>query len=294
MEKSIFENRYRQLGGQCPPVKITPALRVNTLRIAPEVLARRLEKKGVILEKIPWVSNGYWIKKSPFSLGSTIEYLLGYYYLQGSAAQVPVEILNPASGESILDCCASPGGKATYLGQLMDSNKPLILLEIKKERLARLVNNIERLSISNSIVYNMDARDCGTLGITFDKILVDAPCSGNYTQERGWFAKRTLEDIRKKAITQKQILKAAYATLKKGGTLVYSTCSLEPEENEMVIQWMLETYPTLRLENISLDIGDRGLTTVFGKKLNPDMSKCIRFWPYKTNTEGFFIAKLRK
>lgn len=292
MEKSEFLKRYEQLGGRAVKVKIPTSLRINGLKIIPEKLVARLKKKEVKITTIPFTKFGYEVE-SRFSLGSTSEYLQGYYYLQGAAAQIPIEVLNPKPNEIVLDCCASPGGKTTQIAQWMKNTGVIIALEKKKERLARLKNNLERMGVHNSIVYYVDARNTEKLGMKFDNILVDAPCSGNYTQETGWFAKRSLEDIKKIAQVQKQILKGVWSSLKKGGTLVYSTCSLEPEENELVIDWFIKNY-SAKLETTGIRIGSEGVTNVFGRKLDKSISKCRRFWPYKTGTEGFFIAKLIK
>ncbi len=197
---------------------------------------------------------------------------------------------------TVLDMCASPGGKTTQLADLMNNKGIIIALEKKKERIERLKTNLERQGVHNAILYHTDASNVKKLGITFDKVLLDAPCSGNYTQEDGWFEKRTLSQVNKNAAEQKILLSAALSVLKKGGTLVYSTCSLEPEENELVIDWLLKQSAGHRVSILDTDIsaGEAGLTTVFGKTLHKDLKKCRRFWPSKTGTEGFFIAKVMK
>jgi NOL1/NOP2/sun family putative RNA methylase len=265
---------------------------VNTLRIEEEKLVRRLESLGVKLSKIPWLQHGYTIEKARFSLGAITEALLGYYYLQDAAAQAPVEVLDPKCGELVLDCCAAPGGKTTQIAQHMENKGSLIALEKKSHRLPSLRSNLERMGVSNAAVYHMDSLKAGKTGITFDKILLDAPCAGNYATDPDWFAKRMLNDIKRSAEFQRELLKTALAVLKPGGVLVYSTCSLEPEENELNMHWLLEN------EKVSLEPvishGDPGLTTVFGQRLHPSIANCRRFWPHKTGTEGFFIAKVRK
>jgi len=148
--------------------------------------------------------------------------------------------------------------------------------------------------VSNTLLYKKDSRFVADLGLQFDKVLLDAPCSGNYAIEEEFFTKKSVDGVRERSRLQKELLKAAIRVLKKGGTLIYSTCSLEPEENEMNMDWVLHKYPEMKLEQVKLDIGDDGLIDVFGKKLNPEIKKCKRFWPTKTETEGFFIAKLIK
>jgi 16S rRNA C967 or C1407 C5-methylase (RsmB/RsmF family) len=160
--------------------------------------------------------------------------------------------------------------------------------------LESLRNNIERLGIKNTVLYKKDARFVSDLGLKFDKILLDASCSGNFADEENWFQIKSLEGIKERARLQRELLKAAVKVLKEDGTLVYSTCTLEPEENEMNINWLLNKYDNLNTEPVNISIGDDGLTKVFGEKLNSEIKKCKRFWPHKTGTQGFFIAKIVK
>ncbi|MEM2916118.1 MAG: RsmB/NOP family class I SAM-dependent RNA methyltransferase [Candidatus Woesearchaeota archaeon] len=291
---SFFLDRYSRLGENVPEkIELTPALRVNTLRIPEDALVSRLGALGVSLSKIPWLAHGYHVEHSKFSLGASIEFLLGYFYLQDAAAQLPVEILDPKPGDVVLDCCAAPGGKTTQLAQLMQNKGAIIALEKKSHRLLSLRNNLERLGVSNCAVYHLDAVKAGKLGIMFDKVLLDAPCSGNYASDKEWFSKRKIDDVRKSAEFQRSLLKAAISVLKPNGLLVYSTCTLEPEENELNMQWLIDNYD-VKFEPVGASVGDRGITEVFGKRLHGSIANCRRFWPHKTGTEGFFIAKVKK
>ncbi|MEM4239645.1 MAG: RsmB/NOP family class I SAM-dependent RNA methyltransferase [Candidatus Woesearchaeota archaeon] len=296
MEASLkyFLGRYAQLGEIVPEkIEIKQAIRANTLRIPEDVLINRLNSLGVKLSKISWLQHGYFVEHSMFSLGASVEFLLGYFYIQEAAAQLPVEVLGPKPGEIILDCCAAPGGKATQLAQLMHNNGAVIALEKKSHRLLSLRNNIERMGASNVIIYHLDAVKASQLGIKFDKILVDAPCSGNYAGDKDWFIKRNIEDIRKSSRFQREILSACLEMLKPGGILVYSVCTLEPEETELNMQWLIDNC-NAKIEPVNVSIGDKGITRVFGQELHKSIANCRRFWPHKTGTEGFFIAKVRK
>ena len=155
------------------------------------------------------------------------------------------------------------------------------------------MNNLERCGVKNTTVFQGNFSEAKKLGIQFDKILLDAPCSGNYLSEAHWFLKRNQEGIQINAQLQKKLISDAVDLLKPNGVLVYSTCSLEPEENEMNIDWALSELP-ITLCEIKLPIGDEGLIEINGKKLNPEIAKCKRFWPHKTKTEGFFISKMVK
>lgn len=291
---NYFLKRYAQFGEKVPTnVALKQTIRVNTLRMAEEAVVQRLESLGVKLSKIDWLKHGYTVDYSKFSLGAAVEALLGYYYVQEAAAQVPVEVLDPQPGELVLDCCASPGGKTTQIAQTMWNKGTVVALEKKDTRLISLRSNLERCGVTNTVVYHMDAVKAGKLGLQFDKILVDAPCSGNFVGDSRWFEKRTMPDILKSQQFQRGILKAALDVLKPGGTLVYSTCSLEPEENEMNMHWLAENFP-IKLESTGLKVGDPGLSVFMGKALHKDVAKCRRFWPHKTQTEGFFVAKMVK
>jgi NOL1/NOP2/sun family putative RNA methylase len=285
--------RYNALGCSCKIITLKPSLRVNTLKIEEKEIVSRLKNLNVKLEKISYTDFGYYYE-SKFSLGATSEYLQGFYYLQEAASQLPAQVLDPKPGEKILDMCAAPGSKTTQIGQYMNNKGMIVALDSNPRRLFALRNNLERCGINNMILYKKDARFVFDLKLEFDRVLLDAPCSGNYIIEEDFFLKKSVDGIRERSRLQKELLKAAIKVLKKGGTLVYSTCSLEPEENEMNIDWVLSKYPEMKLEETGLKIGDSGLTKIFDKKLNPEISKCKRFWPEKTDTEGFFIAKLVK
>ena len=266
---SIFLKRYEQLGQSINPeeIVIKKSLRTNTLKIYEKELVVRLNKSGVKIQKIPFLSYGYYYE-SKFSLGSTNEYLQGYYYLQESASQLPAQILNPLPKDIVLDMSAAPGGKTTQLASYMDNKGTIVALDSNIKRLESLRNNIERLGVKNTILYQKDSRFVSDLNLKFDKILLDAPCSGNFCVEVNWFQQKDLAEIKERTRLQRELLKAAVKVLNNNGVLVYSTCTLEPEENELNINWLLETCKDLKLETIDISIGDDGLTNIFGQEIN--------------------------
>ena len=291
--------RYEQLGELFDPSTITikSALRVNTSKIEEEKLISRLKEKGVTLEKIPFIENGYWYE-SNFSLSSTVEYLSGYFYLQETASQLPALALLAGhsffKGKKILDMCAAPGSKTTQLAALTNNEAVITAMDSHDARLKVVRSNCERQGAKNVVCIRKEAEYIKDIKSTFDFILLDAPCSGNFCVEKNFFEERTVYDITSRVPTQKKLFEAAHKVLKKGGVLVYSTCSLEPEENEFVVEWALQTFNDIYLEEIPITIGDTGKTNVFGKELHQSIQKTKRFWPHKTNTEGFFIAKFKK
>ena len=291
---NVFIKRYESLGYSCKRIlEIRKSLRVNTLKMDEKVLVERLKKHNVKLEKISCCRHGYFYEAT-FSLGATPEYLMGYYYLQEAASQLPIEVLQPRENDTVLDMAASPGSKTTQLAQWMNNKGIIVALDSDARRLLALRNNLARCGVCNVVTYKKDARFSTDLKMEFDKVLLDAPCSGNYCIEENFFQTKSIDGVRERARLQRELLKAGVRVLKKGGVIVYSTCSLEPEEDELNIDWLLAKYPEMKLEDTGLHLGDPGLIEVFDKKLNPEIRKCRRFWPEKTGTEGFFIAKLRK
>jgi len=222
-----FLERYKQLGQNIVPekIKIPQTLRINTLKIKPEVLLKRLKRESVNLVKVPFLDFGYYVESSEFSVGASVEHLMGYYYIQETAAQIPVQLLKPNKADLVLEMSAAPGGKTTQLAQYMENEGVIIALDNHNLRLTTLRNNLERLGIKNTILYQMDAQFADDLNLKFDKILLDAPCSGNFCIDKDWFDKRKEDDLRKVSKKQKQLLRTAINILKPNGELVYSTCS---------------------------------------------------------------------
>jgi len=283
---NFFTHRYKKLGHvfDFDELELKKAIRVNTLKIDQKELIKRLRQKGMELKRIPFLKNGYYID-ADFSPGATPEYLLGYYYIQEAASQAVGEVLNPKKGEHVLDMCAAPGSKTTHFSQLMENKGVLVALDSNLSRMDALKNNIERMGCENVIIYRKDAEFADDLEVEFDKISLDAPCSGNFMIEEDWFEKRNLDDIQALAKKQKKMIATAIEILKKGGILVYSTCSLEPEENEEVIEYALKNF-NVELLPTNLTVGSPGITE--------KTKLCRRFWPDETGTQGFFIAKLVK
>ncbi|MDD4878784.1 MAG: RsmB/NOP family class I SAM-dependent RNA methyltransferase [Candidatus Nanoarchaeia archaeon] len=281
-----FTARYIELGANAEIFRYEDCIRVNPLKITAEALIERLKKKGFQLEKVKFLENGYFVRKARHSISALPEYLHGYFYIQEAASQLPAQVLNPSNEDIVLDACAAPGGKTT---QLAVKAKAVIAVESQHNRMPALVNNIERMGMKNIICCNTDARTFEP-EIKFNKILVDAPCSGNYISDNKWFGKQKITNFTERAEIQKEILSNVANFLEDNGELVYSTCSLEPEEDEMVVDWAIKE---LGMKVLDIDcIGDKGISNPFGKELDKQVEKCRRLWPYKTRTQGFFIAKL--
>lgn len=290
--REFFLGRYRMLGRDLTGDESTPqAIRVNPLKIRDAELLEIMSSVGVGLEKLPFLDHGYRVTSSGFSLGSTIEYLLGLYSLQEAASQLPVQALQPGPGDAALDMCSAPGGKTTQMAAYMGNRGSLYAVDSSRERLYAVENNLERCGVTNCLVYHGDAAEI-ELGRVFQKILLDAPCSGNYVTDPLWFDKRTMRDVEANAERQRRLMSRAMELLEPGGKLLYSTCSLEPEENELNVQWLLENHDAelCPVESPGLP----GLTDVFGVELDPSLSRCMRLWPDDAGAQGFFVAKVVK
>jgi len=288
--KEFFVSRYEKLGWKYKNVKPKQAIRINVINTEKTDIMRRLEALGIEFEKIPFLENGYWIYHSKFSVGATSEYLLGLYSIQEAAAQIPAALFTEPKEKTVLDACAAPGGKTVQLADLMQNTGAIIALDVRRQRLTALSNQLERCHTKNTIVYHMDARQAAQLKITFDRILLDVPCSGNFATDKEWFRQRTINDAEKNASIQREILAEAVNVLKDDGEIVYSTCSLEPEENELNIHWATQ-HLNLQTEKINC-YGEKAPTNIFGKQLDSSIENCRRIWPGQT--QGFFVCKLKK
>ncbi len=289
--KEFFIRRYQQLGWAYHEFKLMQSIRVNTMNADKTEVVKRLESEGVELQRIPFLEDGYWVEKSGFSVGATAEYLMGYYSVQEAAAQIPATVFTDLEEKTVLDACAAPGGKTVQLADLMQNTGVITALDVKKQRLFALANHLERCRVKNTVVYHRDARKSSSLGFRFNRVLLDVPCSGNYVTDKDWFSRRTLRDIEHNAEVQRQILAEAIRVVEDNGEIVYSTCTLEPEENELNIDWAINSL-NLRVEEISCPLGEPGLTDVFGKQLDQSVAHSRRIWP--DPTQGFFVCRLRK
>jgi NOL1/NOP2/sun family putative RNA methylase len=266
-------------------------IRGNTLRISPSELEQRLLKRGVRLRE---VEQGFLIEGAPFSVSSTPEYLLGYFYIQGIAEMQIAPLLHPK--DVVIDMCAAPGGKTTHLAQLMKNTGVILALDVNKEKIKALKANIQRMGVTNTIVYAKSALD---FSYRCSRILLDAPCTGSGIIRKDPTRKysRGSTDIAFCSGLQKKLLRKGVENLREGGVLLYSTCSLEPEENELVIDWALSELP-VNIEPVHFTVNGvpavEGYTHGFGVTLHEDIRNCRRTLPHVHDSNGMFVARLRK
>ncbi len=308
--KPLFIERMKSLLGKdfdsyMDVLKKEPvrSLRCNTLKISVEDLKKRLEKKGWKIKQpfkdfpeIMIVEN----ELAPGELGRALEHLLGYYYIQEIVSMLPVLVLNPKENEKILDLCASPGSKTTQIAARMNNTGLIIANEVKFGRIKILSANTERCGVMNMLITKRDGialcKRFKEENFLFDKILLDAPCSGEGTIRsvpKGlemWNIK-TIENLSK---LQKSLIASAIEILKPNGELVYSTCTHAPEENEEVIDFALKNF-NVKIEKINLPIKIRqGILKWKERGYLEEVKFSCRIYPQDNDTEGFFIAKIRK
>ncbi|MEM1577795.1 MAG: RsmB/NOP family class I SAM-dependent RNA methyltransferase [Candidatus Pacearchaeota archaeon] len=278
------------------------SIRANTLKISIDELEKRLSEKWEIENlKKNNLEEAFVIKTKldAGKLGNALEHRLGYYYVQSLSSMLPGKILMPEKNSTVLDCCAAPGSKTTHIAALMN-NKGLILAnDISWERNIALISNLQRCGVTNCLVTSMPiqklSKICKNKKIKFEYILVDAPCSNEGTIRKNlsifktWNKKLSLRLSK----IQKSIIRNALEILDNNGILVYSTCTISPEENEEVIDYALKRFP-IKLEKIKLKIKTRnGLTRWNSNIYNKELKKAIRILPIDFDSEGFFIAKIK-
>ena len=311
--KPAFLDRMRLILGDefdkyIESLKLKPlnSIRANTLKISPEQLVQRLKKK---LWKISQPFEGFpeiIIVESellPGEIGRSMEHLLGYYYVQDISSMLPVISLNPGENDFVLDLCAAPGSKTSQISAKMGNKGTIIANDVSIGRIKILASNLERCGAMNSIITKSTAESlCKKMkGQSFkvDKILLDAPCSGEGTMISNkktalmWNPKR----ISILSRVQKAMAMNAFELLKPEGEMVYSTCTHAPEENEEVVDFLLKKFDNVRLEEVTIPKEmkfHQGMTSWQDKKYSDEIKKCVRIYPHDNKTEGFFIAKIRK
>ena len=320
---AFLERMERLLGGEYPAFLASYAerpsvgLRVNTLKIAPEVFRQIAPFE---LAPVPWCAAGLTIIGDDVEAGKHPFHAAGLYYLQDPSAMAVAELLDPQPGERVLDLAAAPGGKATHIAAKMQGQGLLVANEIHPKRAWELAGNLERWGAANVAITNeTPERLVERFEDFFDRVLVDAPCSGEGMMRKGAAARVEWapELVRGCALRQTTILEQAARLVRPGGRLVYSTCTFNPEENEGTVARFLDTHPEFALIEPSrrpglspgrpdwLDAGvGAGLAPAHGAghpqgdaptaDSRADLTHAVRLWPHLAPGEGHFIAVLRK
>ncbi len=265
-------------------------LRVNTHKTLHDALQDRLETQGFAAERNPYNQDFFTVDRSP---SKTVEHWAGRFYMQEISASFAPRVLNPEQHEHILDVAAAPGGKTTYLSQLMENTGLIVANDAKSKRLRALQSNVYRLGCVNVAVTNHDGRHIP--GATFDRVLLDAPCTGEGNVRQGTASLRASKQDRESlSRLQKALLLRSIDAVKERGVVVYSTCTFAPEENEAVINYALEKR-NVSVEKTGLNIPSApGVTRWQNQSFDQTVENCVRIYPHHVDSGGAFIAKLRK
>ena len=281
-------------------VRKPSTFRANTLKISADALEKELTKLQIKTERVNWYPDAFVLKQPQKTLMETDLYKNGFLYLQSLSSMIPPLILDPKAGESILDITAAPGSKTTQMAAQMHNTGEIIANDKSKIRLFRLKANLQTLGITNTKVVQLPGQFIWKkFPQYFNKTLVDVPCSmeGRFQCD----SEKTFKDWSTAKIDflqnqQKFLLRSAISSTQVGGTIVYSTCTLAPEENEEVIDWTLKKMKgAVELEGIAIPNlqTSPGLTKWKNKIFDESLEKAVRIYPSET-MEGFFIAKLKK
>lgn len=270
------------------------SLRVNTLKIGVSDFLTQTAHYGWQLTPVPWCAEGFWINREDESLplGSVAEHLSGLFYIQEASSMLPVTALFTAQPDamSVMDMAAAPGSKTTQIAACMHNRGVILANEFSASRVKVLHANITRCGVTNSALTHFDARVFGpALPEQFDAILLDAPCSGEGVMRKDADALKnwSLTSTQTIAQTQRDLIESAFHALKPGGTLVYSTCTLNQIENQQVVAWLLARYPDA-VEIAPLN----GLFAGAERAATPE--GYLHVFPHLFDSEGFFVACLRK
>ncbi|MCS6784342.1 MAG: RsmB/NOP family class I SAM-dependent RNA methyltransferase [Candidatus Caldarchaeum sp.] len=282
----------------CYSKPLPEAFRVNTLKVRKEVCLELLKDEGLDVVPVPFTVDGFYAKPEGV-LSVSLWHMLGYVYVQGPVSMLITDLLEIEPGCRVLDLCAAPGSKATHIAQKQAGKGVLVANDVSRTRLKALASNMQRCGVVNGIITLADGRRFGYRHREFfDRVLVDAPCSSlgigmkDWTVLKYWNPKTSIRLAR----LQTNLLFSGYSALKKGGILVYSTCTFHPYENEMVVSSLVEKHGDaevvqLGLQNIEFD---NGLEEWNQLRFSSEMKKTARIFPYQSGAEGFYVAKIRK
>jgi tRNA (cytosine49-C5)-methyltransferase len=280
--------------------KPLPSFRTNTIKTTTEELEKKLTQQGFLIEKVAWYHDAFILKnKSVRELTETEAYKQGELYIQNLSSMIPALVLDPKPDEKILDLCAAPGSKTTQMATLMQNQGEILANDLSRQRLYKLTANLHMYGVTNTKTLSFPGQILWkTYPEYFDKTLVDVPCSMEgriRLDDPKTYQDWKLGKIKELETKQKYLLRSAISATKVGGVIVYSTCTLAPEENEGVLDWIVKKeadaieIEKITIPNLELQPGIKE----WNKAFHPAISETARINP-SYNMEGFFIAKIRK
>jgi NOL1/NOP2/sun family putative RNA methylase len=280
----------------CIQRPLSQSFRINTLKGKRDEILSLL--KDISIAPLPFYSDGFRLTEKR-KIGNHIAHNLGYIYVQETASMIPVLVLDPQPGEVVLDLCAAPGSKTTQIAHHMGNTGLLIANEMNRKRSQGLLFNLKRCGVFNEAVTGIRGQNLDRVLIDyFDRVLIDAPCSAEGTIRRSkavlyHWGERNIETMSR---IQKGLIVSGFRSLCPGGTLVYSTCTIAPEENEAVVAYLLEKFPEAEILPIAIpNLTMRpAITRWRNETYSPRVKNCVRIIPQDNDTASFFIAKITK
>ena len=274
------------------PLKQT--FRINNLKGDESLILDKLKEYDHNITRIPWIDTGYASELT--NLGSSLEHFTGQIYIQELTSMIPPLIASDLLCENtILDCCAAPGSKTTQMAAIMENKGHIIANDSRHARLKSLRGNLDRLGVTNTTVTLRDFKSFPNTEA--DLYLVDAPCSSEGTIRKKNSVARLWKknDYERFSKLQKGLLRKACEMAPAGSTIIYSTCTFAPEENERVVSEILSEQ-SVKMQKIGLNglKSMNGITEWKGKKYDKEVEKCMRIWPHHNDTDGFFVARFEK
>ncbi len=276
-----------------------PALRVNTLKITVDEARQTWPAwYGWEVCDVPFCPAGWQILRQEQPIGATLEHDMGCYYVQDAASMLPVELFSAHNAPLILDLAAAPGGKTTHLASRYADRGVILANDSSARRLTALRSNLQTWSVFGALTTNFPGERLGRwFPETFDRVLLDAPCSGETLRGATGGRARTVSERERAALCQRQdaLLLSAFLAARRGGEIVYATCTLAPEEDEAILDGLLARFPgEVAVESVEHAPDAPGLETDGTRIFNPAVRRAVRLWPHRYQTSGFFAARLRK
>ncbi len=275
-----------------------PTVAVNAFKCDRKSFVNKLNQWGMTYTPHPVNPASYILASDPLPLSHTLSFFMGEFRYQGISSQLPALALDPQPGETVLDLAAAPGGKSIQLAALMNNQGRLLLNDASIKRMEPLMANLSRAAVTNDVLLNLAGQMIGRLlPEFFDRVLVDAPCSGlNFYTERLQRQRWNASYLQTIANVQEQLLISAIKAAKVNGVIVYSTCSMTPEENEMVLQRILQRYPVVvePAPDWVLRSARPGWLRYQERVFPSALQRALRIYPFPDPMEGFFIVRLRK
>lgn len=270
---------------------------VNTRRTSRSEVSAWLTDEGIPHEPVPWHPDALRIEAGA-DVGNGLTYLAGLVHLQEEASLLPVAALRPVAGDRVLDLCAAPGTKSVHAAAAVGPNGLVIANDRSGARLNVLRTSMHRLGMLNVATTVGDAAVFSAREGSFDVVIADVPCSceGTSRKHPEVLVNSSLARSSSLAVRQKAILSRGIELCRRGGRIVYSTCTYAPEENEEVVDDVLSTHADLRILPVTLPplVHSPGLTMWNGRRLHSDLEHALRVWPHQNDTGGFFVALLEK